>query len=196
MANPEAPKTETQNSEAPKTTAPETADSKVSEEKLSEAAAAELVNDLLNRSDVVQSFNALQTIEKKYKAKALPENIKNIYVKARDEALNQLKNEPVFKELWVHLDTNSNIGEDTPLSWLSEEMADSIVAKILWEKHKFEAQRSDIIRVNENISIFNELQRKYYNLVIEEAENQIVNDPYLKERIDAANARKSKKRAV
>lgn len=75
---------------------------------LSEEEAKQMVEDFLNNPETTNTLYNLQSIEEKYRANALPENVKNIYVKAKEHAVNQLKNDNNFqlamKQVWINLD--------------------------------------------------------------------------------------------
>jgi hypothetical protein len=63
---------------------------------LSEDKAKEMVEKFLNAPETPEALSNLQQIEERYKSGSLPENVKNLYKKAKEEAAARLKDD--FKD--------------------------------------------------------------------------------------------------
>ncbi len=97
------------------------------EEALTEDEAKKMVEDFLNSQDTPGALMALWELEKNYGK--LPERMKEIYKKAKEDAINQLKNDSNFQlaleQVWITLD------EPMPLSEIWEEGAGRIAGEIV-----------------------------------------------------------------
>lgn len=93
---------------------------------LSEDKAKEMVEKFLNAPETPEALSNLQQIEERYKAGSLPENVKNLYKKAKEEAAARLKDDfkDALKQVWVKIEWPSLLEiwkED------AKKMADGIV---------------------------------------------------------------------
>jgi len=93
---------------------------------LSEDKAKEMVEKFLNAPETPEALSNLQQIEERYKSGSLPENVKNLYKKAKEEAAARLKDDfkDALKQVWVKIEWPSLLEiwkED------AKKMADGIV---------------------------------------------------------------------
>ena len=85
-----------------------------------------MVEKFLNAPETPEALSNLQQIEERYKAGSLPENVKNLYKKAKEEAAARLKDDfkDALKQVWVKIEWPSLLEiwkED------AKKMADGIV---------------------------------------------------------------------
>lgn len=106
---------------------------------ISEEEAAKMVKDILKSPDTLATLNKMKDIEEK--VNALPEDIKNLYKKAKDSAMEGLKKDPDFqlimKQVWWKVDKNNSSAEknnDIPLSEISEKDAESLSRQAIEKK--------------------------------------------------------------